>query len=87
MVDTTVAIHLLQLQLVHVDQTLGLQDRLLLREHPADLHEGLVFGLWDHSVDINGHRQTNGGKHQVAVRPCRLLMVGRGRWMEDHLQD
>lgn len=66
---TTIAIHLLQLKLVHVDQALGLWNCLLLREHPTDLHESLVFGLWDHNVDIDCHGHTDGGKYQVAVRP------------------
>lgn len=69
MVNTTIAIHLLQLQLVPMCQALGLQNCLLFRKHPADLHESLIFSLRDNEMDIGGHGQANGGKHQVAVRP------------------
>lgn len=75
--DAAVAVHLLQLQLVPEDQALAVRDRLLPQEHLADLHEGLVFGLWDHDVDVDGHREANGGEHQVAVRAEGLLMFGR----------
>lgn len=70
MFQAAVAVHIFQLELVHVDQALGLWDGLLLSKHLTDLHEGLVFGLGDDNVDVDGHRHTNGGKHQVAVGPC-----------------
>jgi len=63
MFQPTIAIHLLQFQLVPVDQALGLCDCLLLREHLADLHEGLVLGLWDDEIDVDGHGKTNAAEH------------------------
>lgn len=81
--QTAVSVHLLQLQLVDVEQTLGFQDRLLLGEQPADLHEGLVFRLWDYNVNVDGDRETNCGEHQVAVGPGRHLMVEETREQRD----
>lgn len=72
----TVAIHLLQLQLVTQDEALAVQDWLLPGEHLADFHEGFVFGLWDNEVDINGHWEANSGKHQVAEGASRHLRDG-----------
>lgn len=62
-----VAVHLLELQLVAQDEALGVHDWLLPGEHLADFHESFVFGLWDNKVDVDGHGEANGGKHQVAV--------------------
>lgn len=76
---SSVAVHLLQPQLVAVHQALRLHHRLLPGEHAADLHEGLVLGLGDDHVHVDGHRQTDAGEHQVAVGPCRHLMGGERR--------
>lgn len=81
--QTAVSVHLLQLQLVDVEQALGFQDRLLLGEHPADLHEGLVFRLWDYNVNVDGDRKTNCGEHQVAIGPGRHLMAEETREQRD----
>ncbi|TNN48596.1 hypothetical protein EYF80_041215 [Liparis tanakae] len=61
-------------KLVSEDQALGLCDCLLLREHLADLHEGLVLGLWDDEIDVDGHGKTNAAEQQGvnAARSSRI---------------
>lgn len=53
--EASVAVHLLQLQLVPQDEALGVQDWLLPGEHLADFHESFVFGLWNNEEDVDGH--------------------------------
>lgn len=69
----TISIHLFQFELVWVSEGLALFHSFFSSKHLTNLYKRLIFSFRNNKVHVDGHCQTHGTEHQIAVGPSRHL--------------